>query len=114
MEALEMYFYRRMLKIPWIQRVTNVKVLRRMQKEAELLNTIERRKLQYLGHILRGEKYGILHLILQGKIDGRRSIGRRQNSWLKDLRRWLGCTSFDLFRKAVSKIQIAIWLANLR
>jgi hypothetical protein len=37
-------------------------------------------------------------------IAGRRSLGRRQNSWLKDLRRWLGCSSLDIFRGVVSRI----------
>jgi len=36
---------------------------------------------------MRGEKYRILQLIMQGKIEGKRSVGRRRNSWLKNL--WL-------------------------
>lgn len=113
-EAFEMYLYRRILKISWTQRITNIEVLNRMQKQKELLYTIKKRKIQYIGHIMRGDKYEILRLIIEGKIEGKRSIGRRQNSWLKDLRRWLNCTSGDIFRSAVSKVQIAIWIANLR
>lgn len=51
--AFEMFVYRRMLQIPWIDKVNNVEVLRRMKKEIELLATIKKRKLQYIGH--RGE-----------------------------------------------------------
>lgn len=54
LEALEMWIYRKMLRISWIERVTNVEILRRMGKERELINTIKGRKLQYLGHITRG------------------------------------------------------------
>ena len=107
--AFEMYLYRRILRISWIKKVTNIEVLTRMNKERELLITLKKRKLQY---VLRGEKYEILRLILEGNIVGKRSIGRRQNSWLKDLRRWCGCSSADLFRKATSKIQMALWIAN--
>jgi len=66
-----------------------------MGKQKELLLTVKR-KMQYLGHIMRGEKYEFLRLVVEGKILGKRSVGRRQNSWLKDLRRWFGCTSIYL------------------
>lgn len=113
-EAFEMYLYRRILKISWIQRVTNVEILNRMNKQKELLLTIMERKTQYLGHIMRGSRYELLQLIIEGKIQGKRSVGRRQNSWLKDLRRWFGCTSIEIFRAAVSKTMMAIWITNLR
>jgi len=58
---------------------------------------------------MRGEKYELLRLIIEGK----RSVGRRQNSWLKDLRRWFGCTSIEIFRAVTSRIMIANWIANL-
>jgi hypothetical protein len=113
-DAFEMYIYRRMLRIPWVQRVTNVEVLRRMCKQKELLRIIKERKMQYLGHVLRGERYELLQVILEGKVQGKRSVGRRQNSWLKDLRRWFDRSSAEIFRAAVSKTTIAIWIANLR
>jgi len=53
---------------------------------------------------MRGEKYRILQLIMQGKIEGKRSVGRSRNSWLKNLREWFGCNNNELFRAAVSKI----------
>lgn len=58
-----------------------------MEKDKELLLTIKKKKLQNLGHVMRGERYGILRLVIEGKIEGRKSVGRRQNSWLKDLGR---------------------------
>lgn len=114
LEAFEMYLYRRVLRISWVQKVTNEEVLRRMGKQKELLLTIKQRKTRYIGHVMRGDRYEFLRLIIEGKIQGKRSIGRRQNSWLKDLRRWFGCSSIDIFRAAVSRTVLAIWIANLR
>lgn len=114
LNAFEMYLYRRMLRVSWTQRVTNDEILIRMNKQRELMNTIKVRKTQYIGHVMRGERYELLRIIIEGKIKGRRSVGRRQNSWLKDLRRWYGCSSAEIFRAAVSKATIAIWIANLR
>ena len=45
---------------------------------------------------------------MQGKIIGKRSIRRRQNSWLKNLREWFGCSNHQLFRSAISNAKIAL------
>lgn len=113
-EAFEMYLYRRILRISWVDRVTNAEVLERMSKSKELLDTVKERKIQYLGHVMRGEKYELLRIVLEGKIKGKRSIGIRQNSWLKDIRRWLGKTSNEIFKAAVNRTLKIIWIANLR
>lgn len=114
LEAFEMWTYRRMLRIPWTEHVTNVEVLRRMEKGVEILHEVKKRKLQYLGHIMRGQRYEILQLIIQGKIVGKRSVGRRRISWLRNLREWFNVTSSNLFKAAASKIRIAMMIANLR
>lgn len=113
LEAFELWTYRRMLRISWVDRVTNDNVIERMGKEKEVVNTIKTRKLQYLGHVMRGNKYNLLQTIIQGKIQGRRSRGRRRISWLNNLRTWFNCSSADLFRAATSKIRIAVMIANL-
>lgn len=71
--AFELWAYRSILRISWVDRITNNEVLGRMRKQKEVLNTIKFRKLQYLGHVIRGECYGLLQVIMQ--IQGRRSIG---------------------------------------
>lgn len=90
LEAFEMWTYRRLLKIPWTDHVSNQEVLRRLQKEHELLLTIKRRKTAYFGHIMRGPKYELLRLIIQGRIEGKRGLGRKQMSWLRNIRNWTG------------------------
>lgn len=50
LEAFEMWLYRRILRISWTEKVTNVEVMNRMGKEKEVLATIKRRKLEYFGH----------------------------------------------------------------
>jgi len=85
-----MWLYRR---ISWTDLVSNVWVLQRMQKEKELLKTIKTQKLEYLGHIMKNNnRYGLLQLIIQGKIEGNRSPGRRRVSRLKNHRDWCSTT----------------------
>lgn len=114
LEAFEMWTYRRVLKIPWTDKVTNNEVLKRLNKDKEILKTIKIRKMEYLGHIMRHDRYRILQLIIQGKIQGKRSVGRRRTSWLRNLREWYGKSTTSLFRSAVSKVQVALMIANLR
>lgn len=114
-EAFEaLWIMRRILKVGWTEHVTNEEVLRRMKTERELMRTIKIRKLAYLGHVMRNEKYSLLQLVLQGKIEGRRPPGRRRTSWLKNLRQWYGMTSVEVFRAAVNKVKIALMIAQIR
>ena len=111
--SFEMWCYRRMWKISWTQHVTNKETLRRMKKETEILNTIKERKMSYFGHILRGDKYELMRLVVQGKVEGKRGPGRRRTSWLKNLRQWSGKTSIELFRTAADRIKWAMMIANV-
>ncbi|CAG9839739.1 unnamed protein product [Diabrotica balteata] len=84
-----MWIYRRILKISYVDHVTNVEVLQCMTKEKELLNLVKQRKLEYLGHVMRNEeKYRILQFVMQGKVFGRRRPGRRRISWLNSTMVW--------------------------
>uniref|UniRef100_A0A8D8XEP5 Craniofacial development protein 2 n=1 Tax=Cacopsylla melanoneura TaxID=428564 RepID=A0A8D8XEP5_9HEMI len=115
LQAFEFWLYRRILKISWKEKVTNIEVLRRMKMPPCLVNIVKCRKLQYLGHIMRNEgRYELLQCILQGKIAGKRAPGRRRISWLANLRTWFGKSTTQLFRIATNKIMIARMIANVR
>lgn len=115
LEAFEMWLHRRMLRIPWTAMQTNEAVLNRAGAVRELFQTIKIRKISYLGHVLRGDRYKILQLIMKGKIEGRRGIGRKQMSWLKNIRDWTGIRSAEqLFRIAENREQLANVIANVR
>jgi len=80
LEAFEMWVYRHILRIPWTARRTNDEVCSIINKDRELLDTIKRRKTAYLGHEIRNERYQFLQLIIEGKIEGKRGIGRKKMS----------------------------------
>lgn len=104
LEACEMWILRRMLRISWTARMTNSAVLEMAGVQRSLFTLIKERKIGYLGHILRGEKYGLLRLILEGKIEGKRGIGRKSLSWLRNIREWTGLRSIgDLCRAAEAR-----------
>ena len=82
------WFYRRLLKISWKKKVTNVEVLRRMGVKTKLLYQIKKRQLKFLGHIIR--KDGIENNILTGKIMAYRARGRQRYMMRDNALRWIG------------------------
>jgi hypothetical protein len=65
-EAMEMWCYRRMLKIKWTERITNEEVLRRVGEKRNIMNTVRRRRGRYIGYILRHSS--LLKTVLEGEI----------------------------------------------
>ena len=68
--VLEMWSYRRLLKISYRDRITNKEVLRRIHIELHFRKDMIRRKMKYAEHVLRGSA-GVAHLqILEGESGG--------------------------------------------
>ena len=74
--AFDMWCYRRILKISFVDRITNKEVLNRVQTELHFMRDMRRRKLEYGGHVMRCSS-GLAHLtILEGKVCGKKPRGR--------------------------------------
>jgi hypothetical protein len=73
-----------MEKISWTDRVNNEAVFHRVKAESNILHTIKRRKVIWIGHILR--RNCLLSHINEGKIIGTRRRGRRRKQLLDDLK----------------------------
>ena len=69
-----MWFLRRMMRIPWADKLTNEEVLQRAGVERKLIGEIKTRQLRFLGHVIR--KDGLENLALTGK----RSRGRKTDA----------------------------------
>jgi hypothetical protein len=73
-----------MEKISWTDRVNNEAVLHRVKEERNILHTIRRRKVKWIGYILR--RNCLLSHIIEGKIIGTRRRGRSHKQLLDDLK----------------------------
>lgn len=113
LEAFEMWTYRRILKVSWTSHTTNEEVLRRLGTERELFKLVKVRKTAYLGHILRNSKYRYAQLIVKGKIEGKRGLGRKMLSWLRNIRQWTGLNFEELIRTAEDREEYANVISNL-
>ena len=72
--AFEMWIYRRMFRESQLGRKTNIEVLEMDKAKQTLLRTIQERKLQYFGHLIRGK--GKQKLLMEGKTEGSRRGGK--------------------------------------
>ncbi|KAG5880155.1 hypothetical protein JTB14_036913 [Gonioctena quinquepunctata] len=70
--------------------MTNGEVLRIANRNRELLKTVKYRKMSYLGHVVRENRYGILLLSLSCNKWSEIGVGRERMSWLKKIREWTG------------------------
>ena len=75
LEATEMWFLRRMLRVPWMAKRTNTDVLEKAQEKRCLLTKIRKRQSTFIGHIMRRGK--IENIITTGKLNGEKGRGRR-------------------------------------
>ena len=67
----EIWFYRRMLRIPWTARRTNQEVMQRAGVGRELTTVLMKRQVGILGHLLTGN--GLEKDCLLGILEGRRA-----------------------------------------
>ena len=91
-QAIEMRYYRKILHIPYKDRVTNEEVHGNIQQaigpHRDLLTIVKRRKLQWYGHVSRSS--GLAKTILQGTVKGGRRQDRQRKRWEDNIREWTG------------------------
>ena len=76
-DAFELWWWRRLLRAPWIARRSNQPILKKISPEYSLEGLMLKLKLQYFGHLMQRTDTLEKTLIL-GKIKGRRRRGRQR------------------------------------
>src|SRR6266403_571209 len=107
------------LGISWRDKVSNKKVMIRVQTELQtelhFTKDMIKRKLEYAGHVLRGSS-GLSHLqILEGKLEGKKKVGCPIRIWMNDICDWslLG-TYGKVKRAAEDRKRWKLIVVNLR
>ena len=83
--AFEMRCYRKILRVQWTEKRTNVSILQQLGNIPEnwLLNSIMRQKMNFFGHTKRHDS--LEREIFEGIIEGRRGRGRPKRRWSQDI-----------------------------
>ena len=80
-DAFELWYWKRLLKIPWNARSSNQSILKEISPEYSLEGLMLKLKLQYFGYLM--QRTDLLEKTLMlGEIEGRRRRGRQRMRWL--------------------------------
>ena len=95
--------YRKILRIPWTEKVTNKEVLTKIGMEAPtLLQNVKKLKLGNFGHTKRHDS--LEKHILEARVEGRRGRGRPTRRWEQDIQEWLRMTTTQASRLAEDRL----------
>ena len=91
-DAFELWCWRRLLRVPWTKRRSNLSILKEISPEYSLERLMLKQKLQYFGHLMRRTDSLEKTLVL-GKIEGKRRRGATEGwgGWMASptRRRWV-------------------------
>ena len=80
-DDFELWYWRRLLRVPWTERKANQSILREISPEYSLERLMLKLKLQYFGHLMRRTD-SLEKTLMLGNIEGRRRRGRQRMRWL--------------------------------
>ena len=79
-DAFELWCWRRLLRVPWTARISNLSILKEISPGCSLEGLMLKLKFQYFGHLMQ-RAVSFEKTLMLGKIEGRRR-GRQRMRWL--------------------------------
>ena len=80
-DAFELWYWRRLLRVPWTARRSNQSILKETSSGCSLEGLMLKLKLQNFGHLMRRVE-SLEKTLMLGGIGGRRRRGRQRIRWL--------------------------------
>ena len=80
-DAFELWYWRRLLRVPWTARRSNQSILKEIGPGCSLEGLMLKLKLQYSGHLMQRAD-SLEKTLMLGKIEGRRRRGCQRMRWL--------------------------------
>ena len=80
-DAFELSYWRRLLRVPWTARRSNQSILNEISPGCSLEGLMLKLKFQYFGHFMRRVD-SLEKTLMLGRIGGRRRRGRQRMRWL--------------------------------
>ena len=80
-DAFELWYWRRLLRVPWTARRSNQSILKEISPRCSLEGMMLKLKLQYFGHLMRRVD-SLEKTLMLGGTGGRRRRGQQRMRWL--------------------------------
>jgi hypothetical protein len=94
-DAFLLWTWRRISRVPWTEKRTNLSVLEEVKPKRSLEATILRLKLRYFGHVMRAKR-SLERDIMLGQVEGHRKQGKPRMRWLDSIKEATGLRLEDL------------------
>ena len=83
-DAFELWWWRRLLRVPWTARSSNQSILKEISPGCSLEGLMLKLKLQYFGHLMQRVD-SLEKTLMLGGIRGRRRRGQQRMRWLNGI-----------------------------
>ena len=83
-DAFELWYWRRLLRVPWTARRSNQSILKEISPEYSLEGLMLKLKLQYSAHLMQRTD-SLEKTLMLGRIEGRRRREQQRARWLDDI-----------------------------
>ena len=80
-DAFELWYWKRLLRVPWTARRSNQSILKEISCGCSLEGLMLKLQLQYFGHLMRRAD-SFEKILMLGKTEGRRRRGQQRMRWL--------------------------------
>ena len=80
-DPFELWCWRRLLRVPWTARRSNMSILKEINTEYSLEKLMLKLKLQYFGHLMWRDD-SLEKILMLGKIEGKKRRGWQRMRWL--------------------------------
>ena len=92
-DAFELWYWRRVLRVPWTARRSNQSFLKEISPKYSLEGLMLKVKLQYFGHLIRRTD-SLENILMLGKIEGRRRRDQQEDEMV-GWQHWLDGHEFE-------------------